>query len=245
MTDETRTADFEVRGTDLWPDAELEVRAIGDGLEFEGYAAPFERPSLPIPGGPRGPFVETIQRGAFTRTLARNPDIVLSYQHNLTTLPLGRTRAGTLTLTADDYGLLARGTLPDNEIGRPVRDAIRRRDVSGMSIRFRVPSKAGERWSADYATRDLLDVALGPEISIVAFPAYPDTTATVRHLAEAAELPVDDLAAAFDALRDPDARLTDEQRDLLMAAINAKTDEPYINPTLARMQAQLASAFSG
>lgn len=231
---------FEVRGTDLWPEPEMEIRATGDGLTFEGYAAPFNKASLPIPGGPRGEFRETIRQGAFTRTLARNPDIILSTQHSLMTIPLGRTTAGTMRMAQDDYGLLVSGTLPDNEIGRPVRDAIRRRDVAGMSIRFRIPSKAGEKWSDDFTERDLLEVALGPEVSIVTFPAYPDTTATVRHLAEAADVPPDELAAAFSVLRDPDARLTAEQRELLMAAVNAKVDEPYISPKLARYLERLS-----
>lgn len=232
---------FEVRGTDLWPEPEMELRATGDGLTFEGYAAPFNKPSLPIPNGPRGAFRETIREGAFTQTLSRNPDIVLSQQHSLLVLPLGRTHAGTLRMEQDSYGLLVAGTLPDNELGRPVRDAIRRKDVAGMSIRFRIPSKAGEKWNADYTERDLLEVALGPEVSIVTFPAYPDTTATVRHLAEAADLPPDDLAAAFQVLRDPDAKLTNSQRDLLFAAVNAKVDEPFISPKIARMRERLTA----
>jgi len=230
------TDQFEVRGTDLWPDADMEIRSMGDGLEFQGYVVPFDRPSLPIPGGPRGDFIETVRPGAFTRTLARNPDLVLTTQHSLMVIPLGRTSSGTMTLEQDGYGLLSRGILPDNELGRPVRDAIRRKDVRGMSMRFRVPSQAGEKWSADYAQRDLLEVALGPEVSIVTFPAYPDTTATVRHLAEIAELEPDALADAFAVLRDPEGRLSKEQRDLLFAAVNAKVDEPYLSPTIARMR---------
>jgi HK97 family phage prohead protease len=235
--------DYEVRGTDLWPEEDMELRAVGDGLTFEGYAAVFDKPSIPIPGGPRGPFIETIRQGAFSRTLARNPDIVLSYQHNLMTLPLGRTRSGTLSLAEDSHGLLAKGTLPDNEVGRPVRDAIRRGDVSGMSIRFRVPSKAGEKWSADYSSRELLEVALGPELSIVNFPAYPDTTAAVRHLAEAADLPPDELAEAFAVLRDPEARLSPEQGSLLYAAIAPKVEKPHVPPKLAQMRERFALAY--
>ncbi len=237
-------SEFEVRGTDLWPDAGLEFRATGDGLTLEGYAAVFDTPSVPIPGGPRGAFTETIRSGAFSRTLARNPDVTLRYQHNLTTLPLARTRSGTLQLSETERGLWVHASLPDNEIGRPVRDAVRRGDVSGMSFRFRVPSKAGEKWSSDFRQRDLIEVALGAEVSVVDYPAYPDTTVAVRHLAEAAELPVDALAAAFDVLREPDARLTGEQRDLLYAAVAAKTDAPFVGPRLAKARERLAALAS-
>ena len=228
MTDE-----FEVRGTDLWPDADFELRAEGDGLTLEGYAAVYDLPSAPIPGGPRGNFTETIRKGAFSRTLSRNPDITLRYQHNLTTLPLARTKSGTLQLSEDTRGLKVHASLPDNEIGRPVRDAIRRGDISGMSFRFRVPSKAGEKWSGDYAQRELLDVALGNEVSVVDFPAYPQTEVAVRHLAEEADVPPDALAEAFTVLREPEAKLTPEQRDILYAAIGAKTDTPY-TPSLTK-----------
>ncbi|HEY6013832.1 MAG TPA: HK97 family phage prohead protease [Candidatus Limnocylindrales bacterium] len=235
--------EFEVRGTDLWPDADFELRAEGDGLSLTGYAALYGVPSLPIPGGPRGAFTETIRQGAFARTLSRKPDVTLRYQHNLTSLPLARTKAGTMSLAEDERGLRVAASLPDNEIGRPVRDAIRRGDISGMSFRFRVPSKAGEAWSADYTKRELLDIALGAEVSVVDFPAYPDTSVFVRHLAEAAEVPTDDLAAAFAVLRDADARLSPEQRDLLYAAVGAKTDAPYLPPKLVELQKRLASAY--
>jgi HK97 family phage prohead protease len=235
--------EFEVRGTDLWPDADFELRAEGDGLSLTGYAALYGTRSLPIPGGPRGPFTETIRAGAFSRTLARNPDVTLRYQHNLTTLPLARTKSGTLTLADDERGLRVAASLPDNEIGRPVRDAIRRGDISGMSFRFRVPSKAGEKWNTDYSERELLDIALGAEVSVVDFPAYPDTNVFVRHLAEAAEVPIDALTEAFAVLRDQEARLTPEQRDLLYAAVGAKTDAPFVPPKLVELQGRIASAY--
>jgi len=231
---------FEQRGTDLWPDEDMELRATGDGLSFEGYALKWDRWSVPIPGPSGKDFRERFAPGSMDRTLARNPDVVLSYQHLLTTLPLGRTRAGTFQIESDSTGLITRATLPDNELGRPVRDSIRRKDITGMSIRFRVASKAGEKWNADYTQREVLEAQLGPEISLVTFPAYPDTTATVRHLAEAAELPVDDLAVAFDTLRDPEAKLTRDQQHLLMEAVNAKVDEPYVSPKIVAMQEQLS-----
>jgi hypothetical protein len=46
--------------------------------------------------GKRKTFREVIEPGAFTRRSRRAPDIVLHYQHDERTLPLGRTKAGTL-----------------------------------------------------------------------------------------------------------------------------------------------------
>lgn len=238
--------DFEIRTAEMWPEADYEMRATAEGLTLEGYAAVFNVRSLPmsftnISGGRK--FREVIHPGAFAESLAGNPDMTLRYQHNLTTLPLGRTKSGTLELTEDNHGLLARATLPDNEWGRPIRDAIARRDISGMSFRF---TKVDEKWTQDGAERirNLHKVNLGPEVSITDYPAYPDTSVMVRHLAEEIEADPDELAEAFRVLRDPEAKLTIEQRDLVMAAVNAHADEPFVGPRLAHARERLAALAS-
>lgn len=228
---------FENRGTDLWPTEEFDLRAAGDGLTLEGYAALYEVESVPLPG-PAGPFTETIQRGAFAATLANAPDVTLRYQHNLSTIPLARTKSGTLELVEDDRGLRVKAALPDNEFGRPIRDAIARRDISGMSFSFKAIRDA---WSKDRTQRRLVELRIGPEVSVVDFPAYPDTSVFVRSVAEAAGLPPDALADAFNVLRETDGRLTPEQRDLIVTAVNAKTTDPVVSQRVARMREKLAS----
>lgn len=238
--------DYEIRTADLWPDADFEMRASGDGLTLTGYAAVFNVPSLPmsfptVGGGRR--FREIIHPGAFTRSLNAKPDVTLRFQHDLTSLPLARTKAGTMDLSEDGRGLFVQASLPDNEWGRPVRDAIARGDISGMSFRFDKPTDKWEQ-TADGWERHLTEVRLGIEVSVTDIPAYPDTTVAVRHLAEAADLEPDDLAEAFRVLRDPEAKLTREQRNLLMAVINARTDEPFVGERLARKREELARAFA-
>lgn len=242
--------DFESRGTNLWPDADLELRSVGDGFSFEGYALVWDAWSEPIPYGPQGDFRETFRAGSLERTLGRKPDVVLSTQHDLMTIPLGRTTAGTFNLESDSHGLLTKGELPDNELGRPVRDAIKRKDLKGMSIRFRVPNeKTGARWTDSFKKREILEAQLGPEISLVSFPAYTSTTATVRQMAEqlAADLgdvEPDDLAKAFEVLRTDDGRLNPEQHALLEKAIAAKADAPFVPPILAKARERLAAFAS-
>jgi len=231
--------DYEIRTAEMWPEADYEMRAAGEGLELTGYAAVFNLPSLPmsfanVGGGKR--FREIIHPGAFARSLNAKPDVTLRYQHSLTTLPLGRTKSGTLELAEDEHGLRVRADLPDNEWGRPIRDAVIRGDISGMSFRF---SKVLEKWEDD--TRHLLEVRLGPEVSITDYPAYPDTSVSVRHLAEVTEVEPDALAEAFRVLRDPEAKLTAEQHDLLQTVVNACTDEPFVGPKLARARELLVA----
>lgn len=222
--------DYELRTADLWPDVDYELRTAPDGFTFEGYAAVFDSPSNPMrfPSVRSGiPFREIIRPGAFSKTLAETPDVTLRYQHNMTMLPLARTRAGTMALSEDDRGLRVRADLPDNEWGRPVRDAIARGDISGMSFRFK---SVRDEWGLEGTTniRRLVEVRLGPEVSVTDLEAYPSTVATVRALAEEADIDPDDLIAAFAALK-AETRLSPEQRDLMVRALNAHADAPVVD----------------
>ena len=239
---------FEIRTADLWPDADFELRAESDGLTFEGYAALYDVPSArlafrEIRGGQ--PFREIIRPGAFRKSLDAKPNITLRYQHEMRTLPLASTKGGTMQLTDDGKGLRVQAVLPDNEWGRPVRDAIARGDIGGMSFRFQ---KVLDKWEQDgdgFNLRSLLEVKLDKEVSVTEFPAYPDTIATVRALAEESDVDPDALVAAFGALK-PEARLTPEQRQALLTVINTKSDAPVIDAAaaakMARMRERLAPA---
>lgn len=231
---------YETRTADLWPDADYELRAASDGLTFEGYAAVYDQQSRPmsfptVGGGKR--FREVIHPGAFTKTLSELPDVTLRYQHNLSTLPLARTRAGTMQLSEDARGLRVQAALPDNEWGRPVRDAIARGDITGMSFRF---AAVRDEWSKDGGenVRRLREIRLGPEVSITEFEAYPDTIATVRALAEEADVDPDELVAALSALK-PESKLTPGQRTALIAVVNTHSDVPVMDGDQAHKLAQM------
>ena len=201
---------YEIRSAGLWPDADFEMRAAPDGLRFEGYAAVFDRPSVPLRfagvGGGRE-FREVIAPGAFTRTLNAAPDVTLRFQHDMTALPLARTRSGTMALAQDDRGLRVSAVLPDNEWGRPVRDAIARGDIGGMSFRF---SSVRDKWTREGGVqlRTLEEVRLGPEVSVTDMPAYPDTSAVVR--------------SALARLSEPGAVLTPDELELLAREMSAR-----------------------
>lgn len=232
--------EYELRTGDLWPDADYELRAAPDGFTFEGYAAVFDRPSVPMsfPSVLRGRvFREVIRPGAFTKTLSERPDVTLRYQHNMTALPLARTKAGTMELREDERGLRVSATLPDNEWGRPVRDAIARGDISGMSFRFRKVIDKAETGSGELV-RELLEVRLGPEVSVTDFPAYPDTIATVRALAEDADVDPDVLISALTSLK-PEHRLSPEQREAVVAVVNKHSEAPVVDATVVTKQAHM------
>jgi len=178
-----------------WNPDEAEVRALGDGMTFTGYAARFSSRSEYLG------FYETIAPGAFTRTLKARNEVKAFLNHN-TDIVLGSTRAGTLKLSQDDKGLLAEIALPDTQAGRDLSVSVARGDVSGMSFGFNVP-KGGDAWSEDGTQRTLVEVALAEVSPVSGFPAYAATTASVRSLpmlARRCQEDADLLEIAVDAL---------------------------------------------
>jgi HK97 family phage prohead protease len=200
----------------------FELRAVegGDGMTFTGYAAVFNSPSEPLP------FIERIAPGAFKRSLKARNDIKLLYNHD-TGAVLGSTRAGTLKLEEDNYGLRVTAVLPETTLGKDVRTLVQRGDVSAMSFGFSVPAN-GDSWNTDGTERTLRSVRIH-EVSIVAFPAYQQTagTATVRSfdgVAKRTEVDADQLADAFLAIEDG-KDLSLEQSELLTKVIQRLTPQ--------------------
>ena len=203
-------------------EVKFELRAVegGDGMTFTGYAAVFNSPSEPLP------FIERIAPGAFKRSLKARNDIKLLWNHD-TGAVLGSTRAGTLKLEEDNYGLRVTAVLPETTLGKDVRTLVQRGDVSAMSFGFSVPAN-GDSWNAEGTERTLRSVRIH-EVSIVAFPAYQQTagTASVRSfdgVAKRAEVDADQLADAMLAIEDG-KDLSLEQSELLTKVIQRLTPQ--------------------
>lgn len=222
----------EVRvAVESWPQADLDLRVeeSGNGLTFRGYAAVFNELSEDLGG-----FRERIVPGAFAKTLREKRAIKMFLNHN-SDIVLASTHRGTLRLTEDERGLLAEADLPDNEWGRPVADAVRRGDINSMSFGFQSIRNGVSKDEDDVVEQR--EVRLWEVSPVTAWPAYPQTSASVRELAEAIEAEPDELAAAFAVLRDTDARLTPEQHDLLLRSINSKYELPVVPPRRAERAA--------
>lgn len=220
--------------SEVWPLADLEFRADGDGLHFSGYAAVFNSDSQPLP------FIETIRPGAFAKTLTDSRSKKKLYLNHNTDNVLASTAKGTLALAEDKHGLRAEADLPPNEWGRPVADAIRRGDIDSMSFGFNVVQDldpdTGDKWRGG-ARRELVEVRLH-EVSIVTgFPAYESTSVMVRGLP--LSMP-DTFRDALAVLASPDALLTDEQIELLQQSIASHR----AGPTPAQIRAQWAERFA-
>jgi HK97 family phage prohead protease len=196
-------------------------------MHLEGYAALFNSRSENLGG-----FTETIAPGAFSRSLKSRNDIKLLWNHD-TGAVLGSTRAGTLTLTEDARGLRVSAELPNTSYGRDARELVSRGDVRAFSFGFSIPSRGGDEWSSDGTERTLKSVRLH-EVSLVAFPAYPETngTASVRgldKLATRAEVDADALADAITKLEAGDDISSDE-RNILSKVIDSLAPQPEQEP---------------
>ena len=151
------------------------------GSRLAGYAAVYNQDSREIIEMGRS-FTERIAPGAFNATLAARGDVKLYYNHD-SSMPLARTRAGTLILKSDRQGLAFDAELPDTTLGRDVRVLLERGDLSGeMSFGFFVEE---DSWNRDRTER-LVKRAKLVEISIVQDAAYSQTSSSLRSVSAAA-----------------------------------------------------------
>jgi uncharacterized protein len=202
--------------------ADIELRAHdtnGDGMSFRGYAAVFNSDSEPLP------FIEQVAPGAFARSLDSRNNVAMLLNHD-SSLVLATTRSGSARITEDERGLLVDADLPPTTYGRDLSVMMQRGDVASMSFGFTVPT-GGDEWRDDGNRRVLNEVRLH-EVSVVTFPAYPETVATVRStdlLATRADVDAGKLAAAMSALTSDG--LSTEQADLLESVIGRlRPNEP-------------------
>lgn len=160
---------------------ELRDDRLGQPPVIAGYAAIYDVETVI-----GGLFREVVRPGAFDRAIRDGADVVAWYAHgDGGQLPLGASYAGTLRLSLDGYGLLYEITPPDTPGARAVIEAIRRGEVRGSSFAFSVPP-GGDRWveaPGELPLRELLDVDLW-DVSPVVWPAYDQTTVSVRSAAD-------------------------------------------------------------
>lgn len=152
--------------------AAIEYRADPDSPKFEGYAALFNTQTEIFKD-----FFEVVAPGAFARALKEKQDVRALVDHDPSKI-LGRTTAGTLQLREDKTGLRSTILPPNTQLGRDTKTSLERGDISQMSFAFRVVKQEWED-KGEITVRTLLDVDLF-DVSIVTYPAYPDTTVAVR-----------------------------------------------------------------
>ncbi len=184
--------------------SEIRTAEDDEGKHIEGYAAVFNKFSVPIYG-----FREKIAPGAFKKTIKKE-DIRALFNHD-DNFVLGRNTADTLELKEDKKGLFTRTTPPDTQWAKDLLVSIDRGDITGMSFQFRTITDEYNMQDGNLI-RTLKEVKLY-DISPVTFPAYPDTSVSVRALAYAATGQSDTAGTVFNGLLKLNAgeELTDEE----------------------------------
>ena len=201
-----------------WRLDEIEVReADADGPLIVGYAAVFNQLSENLGG-----FRERIAPGAFRESLAAGDDVRALWEHDPQS-GLGRNVAGTLTLAEDRQGLRVAIRPPATTWAADLMTSMRRGDVNQMSFGFSVP-KGGDSWEMVDGTqiRTLKRVRLA-DVSVVAYPAYPTTSAEARARAQVSEQSggsgVDAVAGENVADAVAQARLRQRQRQIKLIEV--------------------------
>lgn len=153
-------------------------RRDGEPSKIVGHAAVFNSLSEDLGG-----FRETILPGAFADAIGRD-DVRALINHD-SNLILGRNRAGTLTLSEDERGLLVEITPPDTSYARDLMVSMERGDINQMSFGFSV-APGGASWgeTTDGVYVRTLSKCNLFDVSPVTYPAYTQTDVALRSLSE-------------------------------------------------------------
>ena len=200
-----------------------------DTPKITGYAAVFNEPSELLSDGWGFSWIEIIRHGAFAKTI-KEADVRALVNHD-SNYVLGRNAAGTLSLKENRRGLEVSIDPPDTQWARDLVVSMERGDVTQMSFAFSVVT---DRWTedrkAETLTRELLEVKLY-DVSVVTFPAYPQTSAVARSRWLAQETGIDLDAIASTLLRTrAGSPLTCEGAECYRSAIAALTASLPIAP---------------
>lgn len=156
-------------------------RAEGQPDKIGGYASVFYREGVPgteyIMDFWGLTLIERIMPGAFDRAIAED-DVRCLMNHESDHL-LGRTKSGTLRLTADEVGLLYECDPPTSPAGMNAVEAIRRGDMDGSSFAFTVDKEMVTDIEPGVIIREIFDTTLY-DVGPVTFPAYEGATAGIR-----------------------------------------------------------------
>lgn len=167
----------------LFARSTLELRDAGDGSApmIAGTALVYEQPA------DIGWFTEQLDRGALRKLLPSSPDVRGLFNHD-PNIVLGRTAAGTLTLTDTPTGLdYLIGPLPDTQGARDATELVRTGHVTGSSFAFSVARDRWEDLEDGGLLRTILEIGDLYDVSPVTYPAYTQTSSGVRSLLDDVE----------------------------------------------------------
>ena len=156
----------------------LELRGEEESRHIEGYGSVFNSRSLDLGG-----FQEIIAPGAFDGVIERS-DVKALLDHNPERGILARSRngKGSLSLELDERGLKYSFDAPHTNLGDEVVEGLKRGDYSQSSFAFTVESESWTKEEDGTYLRTINKIGGLYDVSIVANPAYTDTSVALRSL---------------------------------------------------------------
>lgn len=162
----------------------LEIRSEGDGRKVVGYPIRFNDLSEDLGG-----FRERILPGAVEFA----DDVRADFNHNPNYI-LGRSTAGTLSLSLDTRGVRMEADAPETTWANDLLVSIRRGDINQGSFAFRV-LPGGQQISEENGIQiRTLSKILVRKVSVVSDPAYTKTSIEVRSKANPSSQPASQAA---------------------------------------------------
>lgn len=149
-----------------------DIRAEEDNLKIGGYFVLFNDETELYDG-----IFEKVDSRALDKTLTN--DIRCLFNHD-TSKVLGRTKSNTLTLAKDEKGLYGEVIInPNDKEAVSVYERVKRGDIDQCSFGFNILDEDQKLDERDNLHITLKEIDLH-EVSIVTFPAYPNTTVSAR-----------------------------------------------------------------
>ena len=152
----------------------LECRTANGTVTFAGIASSVDSPY------DMGGYTEIVRAGAFTETLASDPDVMCLVAH--AGLPIARTRNGSLKLSETPKGLEfeAVADVSDPDVAQ-LASKVRAELLTEASFAFRVTD---QQWNSDRTQREIRAVDLHRgDVSLCPYGANPNTSVVARSLA--------------------------------------------------------------
>ena len=152
--------------------SKFETRAEDGSKYIEGYFAVFNQETELFPGA-----FESVAPEAMSGIDGRD---VRGLANHDTRLVMGRTKAGTMTLRTDTYGLYGRIRINENDTDAlNLYARVERGDVDQCSFGFEITSEETE-WRDDGTVHWRITGLDLHEVSVCTFPAYEGTSVQAR-----------------------------------------------------------------
>jgi HK97 family phage prohead protease len=152
-----------------------EVRKDGEGRKLRGTAIVFNQLSENLGG-----YREQIAPEALDGCDMTDVRCLINHDDNRV---LGRTSSNTLTLSRGDGGLEFECSPADTSYARDLAACMDRGDIDQCSFSFTV-APGGSEWSENEVIRTVKKISRLYDVSVVTYPAYPQTSSEIRSNAE-------------------------------------------------------------